>query len=1083
MHGSTALYNGSGLQTESKVYDYGTTTARGSLLREEIWTYGTSVPGLVTNDAVYDSTGTTLAGQTVYQYDGSTPTGSSGVPQHVAATGARGNLTSVQQFASSGTSYTTTATYEDTGTVLTVLAPTGTTRLGYDTTFSFNTGVTPPTPSSGISQPSSGTYDTTHTGLPLSATDPNGAKTSIASYDSLWRPTEVDALDSGSNQIAKAIATYSPTLVDQKTYQSASVFAETQTQLDAYGRVSRTATANGQSGNPWYQQDTCYDGNGNPSFTSYPYQSTGFSSQGKICSGDGGGDVSTYDVLGRLTSVQRQNGETRTYQYLGRALKTTDESGVVRISQVDGLGRTTIVCEISSSTSMPSSGSPVSCGTDISGTGFTTTYAYALATGTTTVTQGAQSRTFQTDWLGRTTSVTEPESGTTAYSYAYNGTGLVVTRKRPTANQTSATVLTTTTSQYDSLGRVLTVSYTDGTPTKTFAYDAAASWGNGFTQSNLVGRLSSASVPTSSNFAATVFSYDGLGRTTGLGECLPSQCGTVADNKSLAYGYDLAGNLLSSSDGNGVTTTYTYSTANEVQSLTSSKSGTGFPSNLISAVANGPNGPISYNMGNGLTHVSQFDGLGRVVGGSLCSGSSAIACAGGTFFHGWFSSWQGTHLTEGCDTLMSGQCSDYNYDEFGRVISRTVVQGAAQNFTYAYDRYGNRWQQNAINGGPQPQLSFNTSNNHNTAYTYDAVGHVMSDGTNSYQYDAEGNLIKETSGSTTLQWAYNALNQQVSGTFNADSPVETVFDAFGNKASGWFQGNVLTGRAYWGATPVESYNSTAAHYTTRDGLGSLRMQTDGTGNVTDERYTLPFGDGATGVSGGRDDTDDGFTGLWDGGTGATNHAQFREYSNQAGSWLQPDPYYGSYDFTNPQSMNRYAYVLNNPLGYIDPLGLDTYTCITLNVEDTNGNVVSSSESCALSIDLLDFLGGPSFSTLLPLLPITDLPLPTRTPPSQQVADQIAAVNNCTAQANAAMNAGPSVAPTYQNVIDGVMAGALTLGTDGAAEVLPILTNFFKGAAVRSAGHAAQNGLTFLTSYHGCLAATGQGRPYNPYSPF
>jgi uncharacterized protein RhaS with RHS repeats len=38
-----------------------------------------------------------------------------------------------------------------------------------------------------------------------------------------------------------------------------------------------------------------------------------------------------------------------------------------------------------------------------------------------------------------------------------------------------------------------------------------------------------------------------------------------------------------------------------------------------------------------------------------------------------------------------------------------------------------------------------------------------------------------------------------------------------------------------------------------------------------------------------------------------------------GRWLTPDPLGG--DLTNPQSLNRYAYALNNPTTLIDPLGL------------------------------------------------------------------------------------------------------------------------------------------------------------------
>jgi RHS repeat-associated protein len=55
--------------------------------------------------------------------------------------------------------------------------------------------------------------------------------------------------------------------------------------------------------------------------------------------------------------------------------------------------------------------------------------------------------------------------------------------------------------------------------------------------------------------------------------------------------------------------------------------------------------------------------------------------------------------------------------------------------------------------------------------------------------------------------------------------------------------------------------------------------------------------------------------------GSNFDAQYRKYNPTQGRWLSPDPYDGSYDFSNPQSLNRYNYVLNNPLSYRDPLGV------------------------------------------------------------------------------------------------------------------------------------------------------------------
>jgi RHS repeat-associated protein len=47
----------------------------------------------------------------------------------------------------------------------------------------------------------------------------------------------------------------------------------------------------------------------------------------------------------------------------------------------------------------------------------------------------------------------------------------------------------------------------------------------------------------------------------------------------------------------------------------------------------------------------------------------------------------------------------------------------------------------------------------------------------------------------------------------------------------------------------------------------------------------------------------------------------REYSIQ-GRWPSPDPAgLAAVDPSNPQSWNRYAYVMNNPMNSVDPLGL------------------------------------------------------------------------------------------------------------------------------------------------------------------
>jgi RHS repeat-associated protein len=118
---------------------------------------------------------------------------------------------------------------------------------------------------------------------------------------------------------------------------------------------------------------------------------------------------------------------------------------------------------------------------------------------------------------------------------------------------------------------------------------------------------------------------------------------------------------------------------------------------------------------------------------------------------------------------------------------------------------------------------------------------------------------------------------------------------------------------------VAAYTATGLYYYHPDHLGSFRLGSTSTRAIAFDLAYAPFGEtyassGTTDIAftGQRQDTS---TGLYD--------FPAREYSTQ-GRWASPDPAgLAAVDPTNPQSWNRYAYVGNNPLAFIDPLGLGT----------------------------------------------------------------------------------------------------------------------------------------------------------------
>ncbi|HEU5400120.1 MAG TPA: RHS repeat-associated core domain-containing protein [Terriglobales bacterium] len=890
----TNSYDSVGLLTSSSQSDYG-----GASLETESISYNSlGEPIEIQN---MDPSSHVIT-DTEYGYDETAPVATSGIPQHIGGSSSGNQTTAKSWLNTDGSWFTTNTAYYDTGVPVSSTGPTGTTQFSYDSTQAFATQTTLPTPSSGVTLATSASYDQ-QSGVALSATGMNPGQTVQATqYDNLLRPVTITMPDGGQTTY-----TYNPnqTVVSSKINSSQS--SDQETFYDGYGRVIRTAVFNGSV---WYLTDSCYDATGRLKSQSVPYASANNTGP-EVCSGNV--TTYTYDALGRVTNINNADGNTQ-YTYNRYAVEVTDVNGVQKITQSDALGRVTKVCEISGSTLQGDA--HTDCGSDIAGTGFVTTYAYDLANHKVVITQGAQTRTFQTDSLGRTIFTQEPESGQTTYSYAYNGTGLQVTRTRPRANQTNPGTTTTTTTQYDAVGRPVSISYNDGTPTKTYSYDVAANW-PGFSQVNLKGQLSWGSVNTNSNWAGETFDYDTMGRVAGLAECLPSGCGNSADDKHLAYTYDLAGNLTSAGDGAGTTASYSYSNASQVTGISSSMSGPTYPSALVSNVQQSVFGPLTYSFGNGLSQYNVYDSLGRLNGGWVCIGAPSNACPNQRY--GFVDVSQGSRMLWSSDDVTGGGTT-YGFDEFNRLTSTAYSSGTM--FSYTYDRYGNRWSQSVTGGsGPAPSYTFNKANNEitNPGFAYDAAGNMTNDGFHSYTYDADGN-VTQVDGGATATYTYNAFNQRVR-VDQGSTATEYVFNASGQRVSMW-DGHTLAqiqGQYYWGSMPVAFYSGGSLHFQHQDWEGMERVRTSYNGGMDGDYASLPWGDGF-GVNGADDDAYH-YAQLDHDSESNTEHAQFRNYSSTQGRWLRPDPYMGSYDLSDPQSFNRYVYAHNDPLLLTDPSGL------------------------------------------------------------------------------------------------------------------------------------------------------------------
>jgi RHS repeat-associated protein len=249
------------------------------------------------------------------------------------------------------------------------------------------------------------------------------------------------------------------------------------------------------------------------------------------------------------------------------------------------------------------------------------------------------------------------------------------------------------------------------------------------------------------------------------------------------------------------------------------------------------------------------------------------------------------------------------------------------NITWTYDRYGNRWNQSASGSSGclivQPSVTFNSNTNRIDQLSYDSAGDLQNDGVNSYTCDAEGRVATVNG---TTEYVYDAEGRRVAKESSGAVTASYEFDQNGKEitivnGSGQWQYSNL----YLGGTSFATYDDAGTRFQLVDNLGSRRVQAETDGTAGLNCFNYPFGDGLSCTGPDEDATKLHFTGKEHDTESGNDYFGARYYGAGLGRFLTPDwaarptavPYAV---FGDPQSLNLYTYVRNDPVTHADADG-------------------------------------------------------------------------------------------------------------------------------------------------------------------
>lgn len=554
--------------------------------------------------------------------------------------------------------------------------------------------------------------------------------------------------------------------------------------------------------------------------------------------------------------------------------------------------------------------------------------------------QPARVRTFTYDSLSRVLTSSNPETG--LISYTYDADGNLLQKTSPAPNQTGTSTQTISYC-YDALNRVTGKKYAAAScplssPVVTYTYD---------TGPNAVGHFTS----LTDQAGSASYSYNVLGRVSSEQRTINPGSNLPSITKTVGYHYNLNSSVVSVTYPSGSVITYTPDAAgrmlsavdlgNNINYVTGATYGadsslTGFVSGYVSGGFSGVTSNLQYNPRLQLCRVT-----------ALTAGSMPTSCIdqvhlgnvldlGYNFNFGVGDNGNVSVVTNYKDT---GRTQTFTYDALNRLASaqnagtdctkKTLNSNQTEYWgnSYSYDPWSNLTGKTVTKCSAETlSLGTATINQLHTIsgpdYQYDAAGNMTYDVSRSlnYSFDPE-NRISSAGGYT---YAYDADGSRVEKTTGGTSPTGTLYwySTLGILAESDLSGNIQHEYIFFAgerAARKDLPGNTVSYYFA-DHLKTTSIVTDSAGTIKADSDYYPWGGELQFVN--NDSNDYKFTGKKRDTESGLDYFGARYYANWYGRLVTPDwsPDPVTVPFAhldNPQTLNLYAYVDNNPINGID----------------------------------------------------------------------------------------------------------------------------------------------------------------------